>query len=195
MDAVTILAITSSPRRGGNSERMLDEAVKGALSVGARVEKAALCDFKIAACVECYGCARTGRCVVNDGFQKFYADFLAVDRIILATPVFFMAASAQAKALVDRCQCLWVRKYRLKTRIEPRPGAARCGYLIASAASGLPDSFDCARKTALYFYKTLDMEFAGDVCVNKLEGKHDVEKSPGALKSAFDLGLAVASPV
>lgn len=194
MEPVTILAISSSPRRGGNSETLLDEAMKGALSIGARVEKVSLCDFTIAPCVECYGCAKTGRCVVEDDFQRFYLSFLAVDRIILATPVFFMSVSAQGKALIDRCQCLWVRKYRLKTRIGGRAGVKRRGYLIASAGSGLPDSFDCARKTALYFYKTVDMEFSGDVCVNKLEDRGDVEKRPEELKAAFEMGLAAANP-
>jgi NAD(P)H-dependent FMN reductase len=195
MEPVTILAISASPRRAGNSERLLDETIRGALSIGAGVEKAVLSDYKIAPCRECRGCAGKGSCVVQDDFQVFYTKFLAVDRIILATPVFFMAPCAQAKALIDRCQSLWERKYRMKLRIEGRPGVKRRGFLVASAGSGLPDSFDCSRKVALYFYRTIDVEFSGDVCVNKLNGKSDVEKHPGALKSAFDLGLLAANPL
>jgi len=195
LEPVTILAITSSPRRGGNSERLLDEAIKGAQSLGARVEKAALGDCTIAPCVECGGCAGVGRCVVGDDFQKFYAGFLAVDRIILASPVFFMAISTQAKALIDRCQCLWERKYRMKKRIKARDNIARRGYLISTAGSGLADSFDCSRKTALYFYRTLDMAFDGDVAENKLEAGDEVLKRPEALKGAFELGMKAANPL
>jgi hypothetical protein len=195
MEPVSILALAGSPRRGGNSERLLDEAIRGALSIGARVEKAVICDYRIAPCIECRGCAGKGRCVVNDDFQKFYTQFLAFDRVILATPVFFMAPSAQAKALIDRCQCLWERKYRMKERIPPRLGIARRGFLIASAGSGLPDSFDCCRKVALFFYRTIDMEYSGDVCVNKLNEKNDVGANPGALKGAFELGMKAANPL
>jgi len=195
MEPVTILAISSSPRRGGNSERLLDEAVKGALTIGARVEKAALCDYRIEPCRECRGCEGHGTCVVQDDYQLFYTKFLSCDRIVLATPVFFMGPSAQAKALIDRCQCFWERKYRMKQRIPDRPGVKRRGYLIASAGSGLADSFDCCRKICTYFYRTLDMEYSGDCFANNLNDGGEVERRPDALKTAFDLGLLAANPL
>jgi len=194
VEPVTILAIAASPRRSGNSERLLDEALAAATSLGARASKAWLCEFAIAPCVECGRCAGVGRCTVEDDFQHFYPQFMAVDRIILASPVFFMGISAQAKALIDRCQCLWERKYRLKQRIGNRGNIERKGYLIASAGSGLPGSFDCSRKVVQAFYRTLDMEFDGDVCVNNVNDKGDIDSRPEALHAAYELGLRAATP-
>lgn len=194
MEPVNIFAIAASPRAGGNSSRLLDEAVAGAASAGARVTKADLRQYRIAGCIECGGCEKTGRCVVQDDFQEFYPRIISTDRIILASPVFFMGLAAQAKALIDRCQALWVRKYKLKTRIPGREGVPRRGYLIATGGSGLPGTFDCPKKETTFFFKTIDMEFAGDVSVNGLNDKGDIEKHPEEIRRAFDLGVEAARP-
>ena len=193
MEPVTIVAISASPRRHGNSERMLDRAVAGAESIGARVEQLALNDFHISPCRECGGCNETGRCVIEDDYQGFYLRFISADRVILATPVFFMSVSAQAKALIDRGQALWVRKYVKKQRIPARDGFARRGYLIASAGSGLSNAFDCSRTVMKYFYKTIDMEFAGDACANGVNNREDVDTRAEDLQAAFELGLSAAT--
>lgn len=194
MEPVSILAISSSPRKGGNSDRLLDQAVAGAESVGANVEKVRLCDFTVNPCRECGGCDKTGRCVVEDDYQQFYLKYFSVDRIILASPVFFMGISAQAKALIDRGQAVWIRKYVLKKRIKPREGFERRGYLVLAGGSGLPNAFDCARSVAKYYYRTLDMKLSGDVAVNGVNDKGDVDGHPEGLKAAFELGIEAATP-
>jgi hypothetical protein len=194
VEPVTILAISSSPRRGGNTDRLLSEAMKASLSFGARVETANLCDYDMQPCIECGQCEGVGQCVIQDDFQRLYKSFMAVDRVILASPVFFMTVSSQAKVLIDRCQCFWERKYRMKLRIPARGGIPRRGYLISCAGSGLPDVFDCSRKVVDFFYRTLDMEFAGDVALNGVNDVGDAEKHPESLKAAFELGMKAASP-
>lgn len=194
MEAVTILAITTSPRRKGNSETLLDEVIAGARSIGANVEKAVLNDYKIAPCCECGGCAENGKCVIDDDYQEFYTRFFSTDRIVLATPVYFMTVCAQAKALIDRGQALWIRKYVLKERIPAREGFPRKGYLIATGGSGIPNTFDCSRTVCKCFYRTIDMEFAGDVCVNNVNAKGDIGQYGDKLKAAFELGMQAASP-
>ncbi len=194
MEPVKILAISTSPRRGGNTERLLDEAVKGAESLGANVEKLVLRDFKVGPCMEIYACDKNGECAINDDYQIFYRKFLAIDRILFAAPVYFFGVPAQAKALIDRCQCFWVRKYRLKKRIPPRGNIARKGYLLSTGGYGNPSTFDGLRKVMKFFYVTLDTEFAGEVCAHGVDAKGDIEKHPDALKAAFDLGIASARP-
>jgi multimeric flavodoxin WrbA len=193
VEAVSVLAVASSPRRNGNSERLLDELIAGARSIGANVEKAVLSDYRISPCTECGGCVETGKCVIDDDFQEFYSRYFSMDRIVLATPVFFMCVSAQAKTLIDRGQALWIRKYVLKQRITAREGFPRKGYLIATGGSGLPNTFDCSKTVAKCFYKTIDMEFADSLCVNRVDCLGEVDRHPEALKSAFELGMKVAT--
>lgn len=192
MPAVSVLAIAGSPRRGGNTEILLDEAASGARSGGADVEKLVLRDFNVGGCLEVYACEKTGRCVLKDDFPLFYEKFLCVDRILFATPVFFMGVPAQAKALIDRCQCIWVRKYLLKKGIPPRENVPRRGYLLSVGGHKAPHTFDGLRKVFKYFYLTLDMEFAGEVSRHGVDAKGDVKNHGDLLKAAFDLGVKAA---
>jgi multimeric flavodoxin WrbA len=194
VEATTILAIASSPRKGGNSERLLDEFIAGARSIGANVEKAVLTDYSISPCSGCGRCEPTGECVIEDDYREFYTRFFSADRVVIATPVYFMCVAAQAKALIDRGQALWIRKYVLKKSIPAREGFARKGYLIATGGSGMATTFDCSRTVCKYFYRTIDMEFAGDLCVNHLNARGEVEKRPEAIKAAFELGMHAATP-
>ena len=119
-----ILGISTSPRPKGNSDLLLRQALSGAEQAGAQVEYVRLCDYKIEGCRECYACSATGRCQVRDDYQPILDKMLQADRIIFATPVFFMTVPAQAKLLIDRGQCLWVRKTVLGRADGPaEPGA------------------------------------------------------------------------
>src|SRR4030042_3661344 len=108
-----ILAIYGSPRKKGNTNVLLDHAVQGAEEAGAQVEKIFLVDLNISPCLEIYGCKKTGRCVIEDDFQKVHDQLLACHGLMLASPIFFYTVSAHTKILMDRCQALWVKKYWL----------------------------------------------------------------------------------
>ncbi|MCU0915223.1 MAG: flavodoxin family protein, partial [Planctomycetes bacterium] len=108
--ALRVLGISTSPRRDGNSDRLLREALAGAEQAGATVEYLRLCDYRLEGCSECGDCASTGDCSIQDDYPILLDKMLAADRIAFATPVFFMTVGAQAKLLIDRGQCLWVRQ-------------------------------------------------------------------------------------
>ena len=97
-----LLCISGSPRRGGNTDRLLNEAVAGAASQGARVKHIILNDLEIAPCQQCDGCVHTGGiCAIADDMLWILDDLRQFDRFILASPVFFMGVTAQAKAMID----------------------------------------------------------------------------------------------
>src|SRR4030042_367142 len=141
--ALKVIGISASPRRNGNSDLLLQQALAGAESAGAQTEYVRLADFKIAPCVECNSCYKTGVCVVKDDYQLISAKMLDADRIIFATPIFFMAVCAQAKALIDRCQCLWAHKYVLKKPIITAAGRDRRAMVIAVGGSKSTQMFEC----------------------------------------------------
>jgi len=120
-----IVAVAGSPRRGGNTETLLEAAVQGAAEEGAQVEWVRPNLMKFVACQHCGGCSATGVCVVQDDMQAVYELIERMDGMILASPIYFGSVTAQVKALIDRAQALWARKYLLHRPLsndgKPRP--------------------------------------------------------------------------
>ena len=97
-----VLIISSTPRKGGNSDILCDEFAAGAKEAGNAVEKIRIADKKIGYCTGCYACQKTGKCAIKDDAQKVIDKMMAADVIVLASPVYFYCVSAQLKALIDR---------------------------------------------------------------------------------------------
>jgi len=186
--AIKVLGIFGSPRRGGNTELLLEEALRGAEREGATVERLYLSDFTITPCKECHGCDNTGNCVILDDMQKIYPKLLGADVIILASPIFFYGVTAWAKALIDRSQALWVRKYLLKDPSLGKGGKKRKGFFISVGATKGEKIFEGAILTAKYFFDVLNAEYMGELVFKSVEAKGDISKHPGALGQAFEAG-------
>jgi len=185
---VKILGISASPRPNGNSELLLQRALAGAESVNGQVEYIRLCDLNITGCTECNACYKTGKCIIEDDYQLLSAKMLEADRLIFATPVFFMSVSAQAKLLIDRCQCLWAHKYILKKPLSVTGRRNRRAMLIAVGGSKSKKMFDCIRLTFKYYLDALEMSYAANLFVNNVGAPGQIEKHPAAFKEAFRLG-------
>jgi multimeric flavodoxin WrbA len=192
--ALKVIGISASPRLNGNSDLLLRQALAGAESVGAQTEYLRLSDFKIAPCIECNSCYKTGRCVVKDDYHIISAKMLDADRLIFATPIFFMTVCAQAKALIDRCQCLWAHKYVLKKPLITAAGRDRRAMVIAVGGSKSKKTFDCIRLTMKYFFDVLDMNYAANLFVNKVEDPGQIKNHPSAMERAFALGQKLVVP-
>ena len=118
------LGILGSPRRGGNTELLLDSALKGASSAGSEVVKAVSNHLDIRPCQECGGCDRSGVCVIDDDMTALYALLDSANIIVLQRPYSSMMSALKTKLMIDRSQAIRTRKYRLGVRAErKRPGA------------------------------------------------------------------------
>lgn len=100
---MNVVAISSSPRSGGNSDVLCDQFLKGAGEAGHRTEKISLREKEISPCVACYGCRKTGRCVQRDDMEAILQKLADADVIVLAVPVYFYSMGAQMKMFIDRC--------------------------------------------------------------------------------------------
>jgi multimeric flavodoxin WrbA len=183
-----ILGIFGSPRRGGNTDILLEETLKGAEKEGAEVDRIYLPDYAITPCKECHGCDQTGQCVILDDMQKIYPRLLEADIIILASPIFFYGVTAWAKALIDRSQALWAKKYLLKDPSLGKEGKKRKGFFISVGATKGPRVFEGAILTAKYFFDVLNAEYVGELIFREVDGKGDILKHPEALQQAFEAG-------
>ncbi len=191
--ALKVIGISASPRLNGNSDLLLRQALAGAESTGALTEYIHLTDFKIAPCIECNSCYKNGTCVVKDDYHIISAKMLDADRLIFATPVFFMTVSAQAKTLIDRCQCLWAHKYVLKKPLINTTGRDRRAMVIAVGGSKSKKMFDSIRLTMKYFLDVIDMKYAANLFVNQIEEPGKIKEHPHAMKEAFSLGQKLAA--
>ncbi len=183
-----VLGIFGSPRRGGNTEILLEELLKGAETEGAEVDRLYLSDQVITPCIECHGCDQTGKCVILDDMERIYPKLLESDVIVLASPIFFYGVTAWAKALIDRSQALWAKKYLLKDPSLGKEGRRRKGFFISVGATKGQKVFEGAILTAKYFFDTFNVEYVGELLFRGVDGKGDILKHPEALQQAFEAG-------
>lgn len=121
-----VLILSSSPRKGGNSDTLCDQFKKGAEEIGSQVEKIRLAEMKIDYCSACYACKKLRHCVKQDDMEQIISKMRSANVIVLATPVYFYTMCAQMKTMIDRTL----------------GGAQKAGlenkefYLIATAADG-----------------------------------------------------------
>jgi len=189
-----VLGLFGSPRRGGNTDLLLEEMLKGAQSQGAKIEKIFLSEYDISGCRECRSCEATGNCVIQDQMQEIYPRLMAADYIILASPIFFYGVTAQAKRMIDRCQALWAQKYVLKkTSMAEKEKVKRKGWFLSVGGSRGARVFEGAILTARYFFDALNVQYAGELTFRKIDAKGFIKKHPTALKEAFEAGQRLAA--
>jgi multimeric flavodoxin WrbA len=182
-----VLGIYGSPRKGGNTELLLQELLRGCKDAGAETEEVFLRELKISPCLEIYACKKDGQCPIPDDMQSLYPKLVEVDSLALASPIFFYAVSAHAKAFIDRCQALWARKYLLKQPISPGKPLRRGVFLSVGGSKG-SKVFDGPLMTAKYFFDALDMTFYRSLLFQRIDAKGDIIKHPTAMAEAYALG-------
>jgi multimeric flavodoxin WrbA len=180
-----VIGISGSPRRGGNTETLLREVLRGAEEAGAETRLFILSEMNISPCRHCDGCMAKGECVVKDDMGLIYPEVESLDALVLASPIFFYGVTAQAKAMIDRCQAFWNRKYILKRRIATEK---RKGVFISVGGTKFPDLFDHAKATVKNFFLTIDVAYWAELLYPGIDKKGEIRGHPTALKDAYLLG-------
>jgi multimeric flavodoxin WrbA len=182
-----IIALNGSPRPGGNTEVLLHAALKPLREAGHEVKVFQLNSMDFKPCQDCGGCVKTGVCTHVDAMHAIYDSIREADRIILASPIFFYSLSAQAKAMVDRCQAFWCEKYLLK-KIIPAGPYGRKGLLLLVGGMKTEDGKHTAEAVAKGFFRTVSVPEHETLFFGGVDAKGDVEKHPTALHEAFEAG-------
>jgi multimeric flavodoxin WrbA len=117
-----VLGIVGSPRKGGNTEILMKEALKVCQEEGLKTEFLHLADLRIDPCNECMVCKKERTCPIEDDFSPVYEKMLKADGILLGSPVFFSSATPSIKALIDRAGYLGIAQGR---PFEKKVGGAR----------------------------------------------------------------------
>jgi multimeric flavodoxin WrbA len=184
---VKVVGIAGSPRPGGNTRLLLAEVMRGAASKGAEVKTIVLSELDISPCQHCNECFKAGNCKLNDDMQLVYRELVTTDRIVLASPIHFMGVTAQAKAMIDRCQSLWARKYRLN---RPPLGDRRLrkGLFVSVGGSRQAGLFEPALATVKTLFTSLDIDYAGKLVFAGIDELGAITGHPDALKQAYAAG-------
>lgn len=123
-----ILGIVCSPRKGGNTEILVKEALEAAREAGCETELILVADKKIAPCDGCNACVKTSVCKIMDDMQGVYEELEKADGIIFGTPSYFINVSAQAKAIMDRTYA-----FRFTSKLRGKVA----GVIVAARRTGV----------------------------------------------------------
>ena len=177
---MNILILSGSPRKGGNTDLLVDAFAKGA-SPRHHVEVVSVYDYKVNPCIGCNSCftREDYKCCQKDDMQIVYEKMANAEMLVIASPVYFYGLSAQLKAVIDR----------FHNPIRDTFHIHKMALLLVGAAS-LPELFDsilAQYELCLKFFKLEDM---GRVLVRGAKDKGDV-KNGDSLQKAFKLGQSI----
>lgn len=175
-----VLIISTSPRKGGNSESLALEFAKGAQESGNKVETVFFREKNIGFCKGCLACTKTNRCVIKDDAADLVEKMLVADVIAFATPIYYYEMSGQMKTLLDRGNPMYSADYAFRD-IYLLSAAAEDGEDVPKrAVNGLEGWIECFPKSHL----------AGIVFAGGVNAVGDI-KGHSAMNEAYQIGKAI----
>ena len=174
-----ILILSGSPRKGGNTELLVDAFIRGAAKHH-HVQIVSVRDYKVNPCLGCNACFKAnGICAQKDDIAIIYEKMSQADMLVIASPVYFYGISAQLKAIIDRFHNPIRDTFHLK----------KMALLLVGAAT-LPELFDAILSEYNLCLKFFNLEDAGKVLVRGVKDKGDI-KNTDALNETYILGLSI----
>ncbi|MCD4720251.1 MAG: flavodoxin family protein [Desulfobacula sp.] len=172
-----VLGINGSPRHKGNSQYLMSLFMEEMKAKGNDTQVLDAVKLNINPCIGCGNCETKGVCIFKDDFTDiFLPAVIKADIIVLSSPIYFYAFPAALKALIDRIQVLWSRKYRLK--MDEFKDRKRKGVLFAVGATKGKDLFDGLKLTARYFFDAADIQYKTELCYRGVDKKGGMENHP-----------------
>jgi multimeric flavodoxin WrbA len=176
---MNILILSGSPRKGGNTEMLVDAFARGA-SQHHHVEIVYVRDVKVSPCLGCNACFKTnGICAQKDDMSAIYEKMSQADMLVIASPVYFYGISAQLKAIIDRFHNPIRDTFHIK----------KIALLLVGAAT-LPNLFDAILTEYNLCLKFFNIEDAGKILVRGVKDKGDI-KGTHFLEDAYQLGISI----
>ena len=172
-----VLIISSSPRKGGNSETLAASFAKGAEEAGRKVETVYLREKNYSFCKGCLACLKLGHCVIDDDAVEIAARMHDADVLVFATPVYYYSVSGQLKTMLDRANPLFDSDY-----------AFTKAYLLAAAAEDGEETVEGTVKAVQGWVDCFERcELVGTVFAGGVNGVGDIAGHP-ALEKAYQMG-------
>jgi multimeric flavodoxin WrbA len=193
-----ILAFCASPRKGGNTDLLLDEALKGAQDAGAKTEKVMLQRIKLGYCIGCRKCkdkGYEGMCTVKDDMSPLYQKIIDSDAIIIGFPIYTGRECAQLSTFMDRWDCF--ERFKFGGKLQP----GRVAMVIGTWGYAYDDTYDHIIENIMVILKLHKVETVEALSACGFEGmlhgfdekrKGVIAKFPRELKKAYEAGASLA---
>lgn len=178
--AKKVLVISTSLRKGGNSETLADSFLQGAQSAGNIAEKVSLCGKTINFCKGCLACQKIKKCVIADDVKDIIEKMKTADVIVFATPIYYYEMAGQIKTLLDRTNPLYGTEYSFRDIYLLSTAADDAEGTDARAITGLEGWIECFPQARL----------AGTVFAGGVTAVGEI-KDHEALTKAYEMGKAV----
>ena len=175
-----VILISTSLRRGSNSDMLADRFAEGAVSAGNEVEKISLAGKNIQFCKGCLACQKLGRCVIDDDVNGIMAKVLEADVICWATPIYYYEMSGQMKTLIDRMNAMYALDYKFRDIYMLTTAAEEEQETPARAVEGLRGWIACFPKSRL----------AGTLFCGGVDGARAIEGN-SRLQEAYEMGRGI----
>ncbi|NTW34887.1 MAG: flavodoxin family protein [Syntrophobacteraceae bacterium] len=180
-----ILGIEGSPRKNGNTEKLVKAVLQGAMEEGHDGEFLKLADMRISPCLGCIGCRETGECVIKDDMSRIYEGFQAADAIVVGSPVYMWQVSAQTKMFLDRLVPFIKPDFSTRLSGEKR--------LLLAFTQGNPDAqsfkpyFDYLERMLSF----LHFQVQGSLVASGTREKDDILQQSDVLDRAREMGRSL----
>ncbi len=181
---MNILGVVGSPRKGGNTDILVEQVLSGAKENGNKTSKIYLNDLNIKPCQACMVCKKTGRCAIDDDMQKIYAQILESDCLVLGTPIYWLGATAQMKTFIDRWYALLDANYQTKLKGKSAVIISVCGAPETSMTDFAVQAFE-------KMFGFIGIDLKGKITASARE-KQDILKNKAVLEEAFSIGAGLA---
>lgn len=178
--AKKVLVISTSLRKGGNSETLADSFLQGAQSAGNIAEKVSLCGKTINFCKGCLACQKIKKCVIADDVKDIIEKMKTADVIVFATPIYYYEMAGQMKTLLDRTNPLYGTEYSFRDIYLLSSAADDAEGTDARAITGLEGWIECFPQARL----------AGTVFAGGVTAVGEI-KDHEALNKAYEMGKSV----
>jgi multimeric flavodoxin WrbA len=198
-EKMNIVAFCASPRRGGNTDLLVEEALKGAMSSGAQGEKIMLQKIKLGFCLGCRKCKDSdyeGMCTVKDDMTEIYQKVIDADAIIIGFPIYTGRECAQLSTFLDRWDCF--ERFKFRPSLEP----GRRAMVIGTWGYPYDDTYDFIMQNIMVIIKLHGIETVEGLSACGFEGMfHGLDKNnkgviaqhPEQLRKAFEAGVGLVT--
>lgn len=176
-----VLIISTSLRKGSNSEILAHELERGATEAGNKVKFLSLSGKNIGFCIGCLSCQKTQKCVIKDDAVEIAEQVKNADVLVFATPVYYYGMSGQMKTLLDRMNPLFASDYGFREVYVIAAAADGDKSAMDGTITGMQGWIDCFSKVKL----------SGVIYGVGITGPNEAKKHTDALSDAYKMGKEI----
>jgi multimeric flavodoxin WrbA len=177
-----VIGVEGSPRKNGNTEKLVKTILESASGNGAETKFYKLTEMNISHCLGCFNCRETGTCVTNDDMQLLHKEIQSSDVIIIGSPVYMWQVSGQTKLFMDRL--IPFIKPDFTTRLKGKKSI----FMVFTQGNPDENSFKLYFEYLENLFSFLHYDVKGTIVATGTRDKNDILQQTDLLEKAREIG-------